>query len=99
MVKSVFLLIVLYYVAKHLCIKIKEIKIDKSQENDANFWMLTYDFKSIKKDSIFDIDSQEFMKKKREKNKLIIFLYLTSAAIFVIVNLFVAQLLNFIAYW
>ena len=54
--------------------KIKAIKIDKNQENDSNFWMLTYDFKTIKKDSIFDIDSQEFTKKKRNKNKLIILL-------------------------
>ncbi len=98
MIKSVFLLIVLYYVAKYLCIKIKAIKIDKNQENDSNFWMLTYDFKTIKKDSIFDIDSQEFSKKKRNKNKLIILLYLTTAAIFVILNLFVSQLLHFIAY-
>jgi len=96
MIKSIFLLIILYYVAKYLSIKIKAIKINKNQENDTNFWMLTYDFKSIKKDSIFDIDSQEFMRKKREKNKLIILLYLTTAAIFVIINLFVSQLLHFI---
>ncbi len=98
MIKSIFLLIVLYYVAKYLCIKIKEIKINENQENDTNFWMLTYDFKSIKKDSIFDMDSREFTRRKRAKNKLIILLYLTSAAIFVLVNLFISQLLHFIAY-
>ena len=97
MIKSIFLLIVLYYIAKYLIKKIKAIKINEKQENETNFWMLTYDFKPLKKDSIFDIDTQESTRKKREKNKRIIWLYLISAVIFVIANLFVSQLLNFIA--
>ena len=96
MIKTIFFLLILYYIAKYLCIKIKEIKIDKDQNNDINFWMLTYDFKTVKKDSIFDFDSQEFKRRKREKNKLVIYLYLISAAIFVLVNIFISKLLNFI---
>ena len=96
MVKSVFLLIVLYYVAKHLCIKIKEIKIDNKYENSINYWMFTYDFKKEKKDSIFDRDSIKTINNKRKKNNLIVLLYITHIAIFIYVNYFVSQILIFI---
>ena len=70
MVVSIFALLVLYYLAKYIGNRIKEIKTDNKYENNNNFWMFTYDFKKEKKDSIFDRDSNEISRNvsKRETN-------------------------------
>ena len=64
MLVSIFALIILYYLAKYIVVKIKEIKTGNKNENEANFWMFTYDFKTEKKDSIFDINIKQFLHKK-----------------------------------
>ncbi len=93
MIVSIFALIILYYIAKYISLKIKEIKTDNKKENEHNFWMFTYDFKKEKKDSIFDKDSEELINIKKKKNNLVVLLYLTYVAIFVYVNYFVSQML------
>ena len=70
---SILALIILYYLAKFISKRLKEIKIGEN-ENDINFWMFTYDFKDKKKESIFDVDSHEVLEKRSKKNRLILFL-------------------------
>tara|TARA_B100000579_G_scaffold142864_1_gene115980 strand:- start:1061 stop:1357 length:297 start_codon:yes stop_codon:yes gene_type:complete len=96
MLVSIFALIILYYLAKYIVVKIKEIKTGNKNENEANFWMFTYDFKTEKKDSIFDKDSNEIINIKRKKNNLIVLLYITHAAIFIYANYFLSKILIFI---
>jgi len=96
MVVSIFALLVLYYLAKYIGNRIKEIKTDNKYENNNNFWMFTYDFKKEKKDSIFDRDSNEIIINKKKKNNLIVLLYLTYVAIFIYANYFVSKILIFI---
>ena len=54
MIISIFALILFYYLSKFITNRIKEIKTNNKKENEQNFWMFTYDFKTEKKDSIFD---------------------------------------------
>ena len=76
--------------------KLKKIKTDNKKENKENFWMLTYDFKDIKKDSIFDRDTKNVLDKREKKNNLILLLYLSIIAAFFLVNSLVAQILSLI---
>tara|TARA_Y100000591_G_C21803877_1_gene683649 strand:+ start:425 stop:718 length:294 start_codon:yes stop_codon:yes gene_type:complete len=92
---SILALIILYYLAKFISKKLKEIKIGEN-ENDINFWMFTYDFKEKKKDSIFDRESDEIINIKKKKNNLIVLLYITHVAIFCYLNYFISQILIFI---
>ncbi len=96
MIVSIFALLVLYYLAKYIVDRIKEIKTDNKYENIDNFWMFTYDFKKEKRESIFDRDSGEIINNKRKKNNLIVLLYLTYVAIFIYANYFLSQILIFI---
>tara|TARA_B100000029_G_scaffold512481_1_gene609228 strand:+ start:4000 stop:4296 length:297 start_codon:yes stop_codon:yes gene_type:complete len=96
MIVSIFALLVLYYLAKYIVDRIKEIKTDNKYENIDNFWMFTYDFKKEKRESIFDRDSGEIINNKRKKNNLIVLLYLTHVAIFIYANYFLSQILIFI---
>ena len=96
MIVSIFALLVFYYLSKYISNKIIEIKTDNKKENDTNFWMFTYDFKMKKKESIFDKESSEIINKKRTKNKLIVLLYINTAAIFIYVNHFFAKILMLI---
>ena len=47
MVVSIFALIILYYLAKYIVSKIKEIKTGIKEENETNFWMFTYDLPKL----------------------------------------------------
>ncbi len=93
MILSIFALLFFYYLSKYIILKIKEIRIDAKNDNKEHYWMFTYDFKVEKKNSIFDRDSKELIIQKRKKNKLIVLLYLTHAAIFVYANYFLSQIL------
>ena len=77
MIKTIFIIIVLYYLIKYIISYLKFIKTDNKKENPQNFWMFTYDFKDIKKESIFDKDSEETLKIRSKKNKLILLLYIS----------------------
>ena len=94
MLVSIFALIILYYLAKYIVVKIKEIKTGNKNENEANFWMFTYDFKPERKASIFDRESTNKLNKKKTKNDLIVLLYITHVAIFIYVNYFLSQILK-----
>ncbi len=93
MIVSIFALIILFYLSQYIGNRIKEIKTNNKKENANNFWMFTYDFKTEKKDSIFDRDSNEIINIKRKKNNLVVLLYLTHAAIFIYLNYFLSQLI------
>tara|TARA_Y100001970_G_scaffold291468_1_gene428703 strand:+ start:1898 stop:2194 length:297 start_codon:yes stop_codon:yes gene_type:complete len=96
MLVSIFALFILFYLAKNISIKIKEIKTENEDENQTNFWMFTYDFKKKKRDSIFERDSVEVINTKKKKNDLIVLLYLTHIAIFIYGNYFLSKVLMII---
>ena len=80
MITTILALIILTSLAKYIVKNIKTIKIEDKEYNNDNFWMFTYDFKMKKKESIFDKESSEIINKKRTKNKLIVLLYINTAA-------------------
>ncbi len=82
MIKTIFILFVLYYLIKYLVSCLKFMKTDNKDENQENFWMFTYDFKDKKKESIFDVESNQIIEKRSKKNRLILFLYLSVIAAF-----------------
>lgn len=96
MFTTIFSLLILLLLAFYITSHIKFIKIDKKLENDQNFWMFTYDFKDKKKASIFDIEPEEIVQKKRKKNKLIVLLYFVTCVIFIYLVLFISQVLKLI---
>ena len=96
MITTILALIILTLLAKYIIKNIKTIKIEDKEYNNDNFWMFTYDFKMKKKESIFDKESSEIINKKRTKNKLIVLLYINTAAIFIYVNHFFAKILMLI---
>mgnify|MGYP001388553330 FL=1 len=96
MIKTIFILCLLYLIIEFIVTKLKKIKTDNKKENKENFWMLTYDFKDIKKDSIFDRDTKNVLDKREKKNNLILLLYLSIIAAFFLVNSLVAQILSLI---
>ena len=93
MIKTIFIIIVLYYLIKYIVSHLKIIKTGNKEENLKNFWMFTYDFKDKKKVSIFDRDSQEILEMLSKKNKLILLLYISVIAAFFFVNSLLAQIL------
>ena len=93
MIVSILALVFLFYMSSHIIYRIKEIKTYNKDENDRNYWMFTYDFKVEKKNSIFDRDSDEVINNKNKKDKLIVLLYITHAAIFLYLNYFLAKIL------
>ena len=93
---TILALIILIMLASYIIKVIKGIKTNEKNENDINFWMFTYDFKDKKKESIFDRESLEILKKQRKKNNLIVLLYINSVAIFIYANQFLAQILALI---
>ena len=96
MIKTIFILCLLYLIIEFIVTKLKKIKTDNKKENKENFWLLTYDFKDIKKDSIFDRDTKNVLDKREKKNNLILLLYLSIIAAFFLVNSLVAQILSLI---
>ena len=96
MFTSLIGLIFLYFLSIYIIKHIKFSKVDKKLEYDQNFWMFTYDFKEEKKDSIFDKDSTEIIKKRKKKNQLVMMLYLVIILIFIYTNLLLSQILNLI---
>lgn len=93
MITTILALIILTALAKYIIKNIKTIKIEDKEYNNDNFWMFTYDFKDIKKESIFDKDSEETLKIRSKKNKLILLLYISIILGFFFVNSLLAQIL------
>ena len=80
--------------ANYIILHLKAIQTDKERDNDQNYWMFTYDFKE-KKDSIFDREPEDIIREKN-KNKLIVILYLLSALIFIYAMFFFTKLIYLI---
>ena len=95
MLVSIFALFILFYLAKNISIKIKEIKTENEDENQTNFWMFTYDFKR-KKETLFLKEIQLKLSIQKKKNDLIVLLYLTHIAIFIYGNYFLSKVLMII---
>ena len=93
MIKAILILTCLCFLANYIILHIKAISTDKEIENDQNFWMFTYDFKEKKRDSIFDRESENIIKEKNKKNKLIVILYFVTVLIFVYAMYFFTKLI------
>ena len=93
MIKAILILTCLCFLANYIILHIKAISTDKEIENDQNFWMFTYDFKEKKRDSIFDRESENIIKEKNKKNKLIAILYFVTVLIFVYAMYFFTKLI------
>ena len=93
MIKAILILTCLCFLANYIILHIKAISTDKEIENDQNFWMFTYDFKEKKRESIFDRESENIIKEKNKKNKLIVILYFVTVLIFVYAMYFFTKLI------
>ena len=93
MIKAILILTCLCFLANYIILHIKAISTDKEIENDQNFWMFTYDFKEKKRDSIFDRESENIIKEKNKKNKLIVILYFVTVLIFIYAMYFFTKLI------
>ena len=89
------LLIVLTITWNSLSNYIKKIRTGDPNENNENYWMMSYDFKSNKKKD-FVPEEIELRKRKRSRNNLIFLLYINVFLIFITFNNFLANFLKII---
>ena len=89
------LLIVLTITWNSLSNYIKKIRTGDPNENNENYWMMSYDFKSNKKRD-FVPEEIELRKRKRSRNNLIFLLYINVFLIFITFNNFMAHFLKII---
>ena len=89
-----FFLILLILSFKLLSSNIKKIRTGDPNESDNTYWMFSYDFKSPNKD--WEPEDKDLLNRKRARNFLVFILYLNAFAIFLLLNSFVAHLLDFI---
>ena len=94
MLAVTFLLIALSILCKFIVFYIKEIRTGDPNENELNYWMFSYDFKSKNKE--WSPEDKHLLKKKRNRNALIFILYINVFLIFLTFNSFIAHLLNII---
>ena len=95
MLTASLLLIILIIFWSYLSNYIKNIRTGDSKENNENYWMLSYDFKSDRKKD-FVPEEIELRKRKRSRNNLIFLLYVNVFLIFIIFNNFMTHLLKII---
>ena len=96
MITNILVLTFLFLTSSFLINYIKKLKTGDERENDNNFWMFTYDFRSKKKLE-FNPEEKNILIKKRFKNKMIFLLYINILFIFFFLNSFVSQILIIIA--
>jgi hypothetical protein len=89
-----FLLILLLIICKFLVSYIKAIRTGDPNENELTYWMFSYDFKSKNKE--WFPEDKHLLKRKRNRNALIFVLYINIFLIFLVLNSFVAHLLDII---
>ena len=89
------LLIVLTITWNSLSNYIKKIRTGDPNENNENYWMMSYDFISNKKKD-FVPEEIELRKRKRSRNNLIFLLYINVFLIFITFNNFMAHFLKII---
>ncbi len=92
MITNLLVLTFLFLTSSYLINYIKKLRTGDARENEANFWMFTYDFRSKKKID-FNPDEKNKLIKKRHKNKMIFVLYINIFFIFLFLNSFVSQIL------
>ncbi len=95
MFTALLLLIVLTITWNSLSNYIKKIRTGDPNENNKNYWMMSYDFKSNKKKD-FVPEEIELRKRKRSRNNLIFLLYINVFLIFITFNNFMAHFLRII---
>ena len=88
------LLVVFIFTFKSLASYIKKIRTGDPNESDLTYWMFSYDFKSSNKDWI--PEDKKLRQRKRARNALVLALYLNAFCIFLLLNSFVAHLLEVI---
>ena len=89
-----FLLIIFFVIFKILSSYIKKIRTGDPNENNQNYWMFSYDFKSPNKS--WEPENKELLKRKRTRNFLILILYLNVFGIFLLLVSLTAHLLDMI---
>ena len=97
MITTILLTIIFLIIWKYLSDLIKEIRTGDPNENTNNYWKFSYDFKSLKKQD-FNPDTPEFLKKKRNRNRLVFLLYLNVLIIFLLLNNLTSLILDKISY-
>ena len=85
------LFIIIWYYLRDL---INYYKTGDPNENNQNYWMFSYDFKSKTKEWI--PEDKQLLQRKRARNFLVFILYLTAFGIFLLLNSFTAHLLDVI---
>ena len=87
------LLILLLIICKFLASYIKVIRTGDNNESNLTYWMFSYDFKSNKKED-FSPDKPKILRRRRFRNRLVFLLYIDVIAIFFLVNILTAQILE-----
>jgi|MDTB01.1.fsa_nt_gb hypothetical protein len=95
MLTTSLLLIIFLIINSYLSNYIKNIRTGDPNENSKNYWMLSYDFKSNRKND-FVPEEIGLRKRKRSKNNLIFILYINVFLIFIIFNSLLANILEII---
>ena len=91
---TTFLLLIFFVILNnYLSNYIKSIRTGDPNENNNNYWMLSYDFKTVKKDDFMPEESG-LRKRKRSRNNLIFLLYINIFIIFIVFNSFLAHFLE-----
>ena len=88
-------LIIFSIINSYLSNYIRNIRTGDPNENNENYWMMSYDFKSNKKTD-FVPEDVKLRKRKRSRNNLIFVLYINTFLIFIIFNSFLAHFLEII---
>ena len=96
MTTTILLLIIFTIVYSELSSHIKSFKAGYEGESDQSFWMMSYDFKSNKKED-YTPDSLALRKKRNYKNRLIFFLYIIVIIMFMLLNSFLSHILILIS--
>ena len=95
MLTAFLLLIIFSIINSYLSNYIRNIRTGDPNENNENYWMMSYDFKSNKKTD-FVPEDVKLRKRKRSRNNLIFVLYINTFLIFIIFNSFLAHILEII---
>ena len=94
MLTSLLFTIVFIFIWLYLKDTINNFKSGDPKENNDNYWMFSYDFKSTNKEWV--PENSRLLIRKRKRNALIFILYINVFLIFLAFNSFIAHLLDFI---
>ena len=93
MIGTISLIIIFLVFWWYLVEYIKYFNTGDPNETDFNYWKFSYDFKPIKKED-FKPDSPDILRRRRFRNRLVFLLYIDVIAIFFLVNILTAQILE-----